>query len=256
MKKGFINKGVINRGFMSRSGFSRLLALLALAAVSVAAVADDGYAVSGTAYNLKTGKLAYRELFTRLDDNNEVHVNYARPSGVIFARKTLNYTTEVFQPGVEILDDRDDEHLVASFDAGRLLLTHSRKGDSQTKTLYDTARLVIDAGVDAFIQQQWERLVAGKKVEFDVADPRNMGTEKFVLKEIEASTSPLAYKGAMPGWKYFRVDTANKLSSIFDEPMYYAYDPEGKYLMRYQGRANIDDDKGEPWSVRIEYEYF
>ncbi len=68
--------------------------------------------------------------------------------------------------------------------------------------------------------------------------------------------SPLAYKGAGETWKYFRVDTANKLSSLFTEPMYYAYDPEGRFLMRYQGRANIDDDEGENWDVRIEYEYF
>jgi hypothetical protein len=232
------------------------IALLGLSLLSSVVMAADGYAVSGAAYNLKTGKLVYRELIGKLDDNNEVHVNYAKPDGVIFARKTLNYSTEVFQPGVEFNDERDDEKVVASFDAGRLLLTHKLKGDSQTKTLYETAKLIIDAGVDAFIQQQWARITAGKKVEFDVADARHLGVEKFVIKEIDSSASPLAYKGAAETWKYFRVDTANKLSSIFVEPIYYAYEPDGKYLMRYQGRANIDNDSGEAWDVRIEYEYF
>jgi hypothetical protein len=224
--------------------------------VAVKVFADDGYAVSGAAYDLKTGKLAYRELITKLDDTGNVHVNYAKPNGVIFARKTLNYATEVFQPGLELLDERDDELVSATFDGGRLLLTHKLKGDSQTKTLYETSKLIIDAGVDAFIQQQWGSITAGKKIEFDVADARHMGVEKFVIKEIDASSSPLAYKGAGEQWKYFRVDTANKLSSLFVEPMYYAYEPEGMYLKRYQGRANIDNDKGETWDVRIEYEYF
>jgi len=232
-----------------------LLFLFVIASFEVIAQ-DSPYVVSGAAYNLKTGKLAYRELFTKLDDVGEVHVNYAKPDGVIFARKTLNYATEVFQPGFEFTDDRDEEVVAATFDAGRLLLTHKLKGDSQTKTLYETSKLVIDAGVDAFIQQQWTKLTAGKKVEFEVADPRHMGTEKFVVKEIDSSDSPLAYKGALPGWKYFRVDTANKLSSMFAEPMYYAYDPNGLYLMRYQGRSNIDSDTGDAWDVRIEYEYF
>lgn len=230
--------------------------LLGLVVVSIHALANNGYAVSGKAYNLKTGKLAYRELITELNENKEVQVNYAKPDGVIFARKTLNYNTEVFQPGVVFNDERDDETVSAVFDAGRLLLTHRVKGNSQTKTLYETAKLIIDAGLDSFIQQQWVRITAGKKVEFDVADARHLGIEKFVIKEIDVSSSPLAYKGAAETWKYFRVDTANKLSSVFTEPMYYAYDPNGQYLMRYQGRANIDSDNGEAWDVRIEYEYF
>jgi hypothetical protein len=229
--------------------------LLGLAfAGSVLASAD--YGVAGAAYHLKAGKLAYRELFTRLDVNGLVQVDYTKPDGVIFARKTLNYATEVFQPGVEFSDERDEELVAASFDAGRLLLTHKKGGDSHTKTLYDTAKLVIDAGVDAFIQVNWVKITSGKKLEFDVADGRNLGVEKFVIKAIDASLSPLAYKGAAETWKYFRVDTANKLSSIFVEPMFYAYAPDGKYLMRYQGRANIDNDAGEAWDVRIEYEYF
>jgi len=240
--------------FMNTFRLRNLLILLSLASTSV--LAADGYAVSGSAYNLKTGKLVYRELITKLDDNNEVHVNYAKPDGVIFARKKLNYSTEVFQPGVEFSDERDDETVSAAFDGGRLLLTHKKKGDSQTKTIYETAKLIIDAGVDAFIQQQWSKITSGKKVEFDVADARNLGTEKFVIKEVDSSVSPLAYKGAAETWKYFRVDTANKLSSIFVEPIYYAYEPEGKYLMRYQGRANIDNDSGDAWDVRVEYEYF
>ncbi|GGY71339.1 hypothetical protein GCM10011613_15060 [Cellvibrio zantedeschiae] len=230
--------------------------VVVLLGFSVSSLANDGYLVSGKAFNLKTGKLAYRELITGLDENKEVQVNYAKPDGVIFARKTLNYSTEVFQPGFVLDDERDDETVSAVFDAGRLLLTHRTKGNSQTKTLYETSKLIIDAGVDSFIQQQWPKLTAGKKIEFEVADARHLGIEKFVIKEVDASVSPLAYKGAGETWKYFRVDTANKLSSIFTEPMHYAYEPDGQYLMRYQGRANIDNESGEAWDVRIEYEYF
>ena len=233
-----------------------LLCVFGLSTLASLALADDSYTASGTAYNLKTGKVVYRELFTGLDANNEVHVNYARSEGVIFARKKLNYNTEVFQPGMEFNDERDDEQVSASFDGGRLLLTHKFKGDSQTKTFYETSKLIIDAGIDAFIQQQWAKITAGNKVEFDVADARHLGIEKFVIKEIDSSASPLAYKGAGEKWKYFRVDTANKLASIFVDPIYYAYEPDGKYLMRYQGRSNIDNDSGEAWDVRIEYEYF
>ena len=241
---------------MKKITVKKIMCVMGLFMLTPVAMADDAYAVTGTAFNLKTGKVAYRELFTALDGNNEVHVNYAKPDGVIFARKKLNYNTEVFQPGLEFNDERDDELVSAAFDGGRLLLTHKIKGDSQTKTLYETSKLIIDAGVDAFIQQQWARITSGKKVEFDVADARHLGIEKFVIREIDSSASPLAYKGSGEKWKYFRVETANKLSSIFVEPIYYAYEPDGKYLMRYQGLSNIDNDSGDAWDVRIEYEYF
>lgn len=234
--------------------YHTLLAMLL--AFAVGAQANDGFAVSGAVYPLNTGTLAYRELFTRVDVNGLVQVNYIKPDGVIFARKTLNYATESFQPGFELNDERDEETLSANFEGGRLLLTHKKKGDSQTKTLYDTARLVIDAGADAFIQLHWVELNAGKTIEFKVANARKLDVEKFVIKQIAASESPLAYKGAATNWVYFRVDTSKKLAAIFAESIFYAYDPEGKYLMRYQGRANIDSDTGEAWNVRIEYEYF
>jgi|GEM_PF-639131 len=244
---------------MSTKSFLRLSNLFSLGVFLMAVItahADEIYAVSGTAYNLKTGKLSYRELFSKLDDNHQVHVNYAKPDGTVFARKVLDYTTEVFQPGVMFTDDRDDETVSAAFDAGRLLLTHKVKGDSQTKTLYETSKLVIDAGIDAVIQQQWEKLMAGKKVDIEVANPRTLLVEKLVIAKINASESSLAYKGSQDSWKYFFVEPANKFSSLLSEPSFYAYEANGKFLMRYQGLANIDNDKGEAWNVRIEYEYW
>ena len=236
--------------------FSQILLLSVIVVANITAQAEQFYAVSGSAYNPKTGKLVYRELITKIDDNNKVHVTYAKPDGIEFAHKVLDYSTEVFQPGVIFTDIRDDETVSAVFDGGRLLLTHKKEGDSQTKTLYETSKLVIDTGIDAVIQQQWTKLLSGKKINIDLANPRFVEVEKLVIKQIEPSESPLSYKGAQASWKYFVIEPAGKFSSIFSDPMYYAYEPEGKFLMRYQGRSNIDNDKGEMWDVRIEYEYW
>jgi hypothetical protein len=45
------------------------------------------------------------------------------------------------------------------------------------------------------------------------------------------------------------------LAALFTEPAFLAYDPNGRYLMRFHGRSNIDDAHSDPWDVRIEYEY-
>lgn len=232
------------------------VAALTLAMVGAPAHAQENYAAAGTAYSLESGKVVYRELIGKPDENNQVTVSYAKPDGGVFARKVLDYTTEVFQPGVLFTDDRDDETVSAAFDAGRLLLTHKVKGDSQTKTFYETSKLVIDTGIDAIIQQQWAKLVSGKKVAIEFANPRTLTVEKLTIKQINSSESPLAYQGAKDTWRYFFVEPSNKLSSLIAKPVFYAYEPEGKFLIRYQGLANIDNDSGNAWNVKIEYEYF
>jgi hypothetical protein len=54
---------------------------------------------------------------------------------------------------------------------------------------------------------------------------------------------------------YFRITPAKKIASLFADPINLAYNPNGKYLMRYHGRSNLDDNNGDPVDVRIEYEY-
>ncbi|WP_231591668.1 hypothetical protein [Cellvibrio sp. pealriver] len=243
----------LNYVFRVRRSFLWVKSLLLCCAVG--AHAQDNYVTAGTAYSLNTNELLYRELFTGLDENKAVRVDYTSPDGNVFATKTLVFQGEPFQPTVNLEDSRDNEFASAQFQGARLVLTHGMNNDQNEKIIYDNARTVIDAGFDAYIQLNWDKLIAGKQLKFDYVAPASLSSTQLEVRKLKSTSSPLYNADYGRNWIYFRITPAKKISSLFSDATYLAYDPNGKYLMRYQGRANIDDDRGGPWDVRIEYEY-
>jgi hypothetical protein len=217
--------------------------------------AEENYVTAGSAYNLETNQLVYRELYTDIDENKSVRVDYTNPDGQVFASKRLVYQGEPFQPTFEFEDTRDNEFVSAQFQGARLVLTHAMNSTQNEKVIYDNARMVIDAGFDAYIQLNWDKLVAGKRLKFDFAMPSRLDSLQLEVRKIKGAESPVYDANFGREWIYFRITPAKKVISLFADPINLAYDPNGKYLMRFHGRSNIDDDNGGPQDVRIEYEY-
>lgn len=240
---------------MSRKSiyFNKVLLILLLLPGFVNA--QDNYVVAGSAYSLENNQLLYRELYTPLDENKSVRVDYVSPEGNTFASKTLVYQGELFQPSFNFEDSRDKEFLSARFEGARLVLTHGIDGSQNQKTIMDNANMVIDAGFDAYIQLNWDKLVAGKRLQFNFALPNRLSSVQLEVRQIKPAESPVYDKDYGRDWIYFRIAPAKKITSLFTDPINLAYEPNGKYLMRFHGRSNLDDDQGAPVDVRIEYEY-
>jgi len=232
------------------------LALLPSLFFAATVHAQEGYAVSGTAYEVKSNKIVYRELITPIDGNREITVNYAKPDGTVFARKSLRFTGELTQPEFEFKDQRNNERRAARFEAGRVFLAYDHQGLKQEREILETADLVIDSGRDTFLQQHWDALLEGKRVRFQETWPDKLEVVRMQIREIRANKSPLATKSSPASWRYFVIEPVNKVSAIFATPTHLAYEPDGKYLMRFQGRAPVVNDKGGNWDVRVEYEYW
>jgi hypothetical protein len=247
-----------NRFLDVGSVLSKLFGISALmlgATLSLSVSAEKNYVVAGSAYNLENNQLVYRELYTALDENKSVTVDYVSPQGDVFASKTLVYQGESFQPTFELVDKRDNEYTAAQFQGARLVLSHGKNTTVNEKVIFDNARLVIDAGFDAYIQLNWDQLIAGKRLKFEFALPPRLRTIQLEVRKIKASESPINDKDSGSDWVYFRIAPAKAFISFFSDPIYLAYNPNGKYLMRFYGRSNLDNDAGEPVDVRIEYEY-
>lgn len=233
-----------------------VVTLVVISLLAPAVLAEAQYAVSGNAYDMDSAKLLYREFYTPVNENGEVTVTYAKPDGSVFATKTLKYSGAPTQPEFEYNDTRDKEHLAAQFRAGRLVLTYDQEGYKQEKEVMETVGLVIDAGFDAFIQQQWDKLIEGKKVRFAFTVPYRLATENLQVRQVTADKSPLFGESTPATWRFFVIEPANRFAAIFSDPIHLAYESEGKYLMRYHGRSNLDSNDGGTWDVRIEYEYW
>lgn len=222
---------------------------------SIASCAEESYVAAGSAYRLEDNQLIYRELYTALDENKSVRVDYVNPDGKVFASKTLVYQGEPFQPSFDFEDSRDNEFASAQFQGARLILTHGMNSSQNEKVIYDNARMVIDTGYDAYIQLNWDKLLDGKRLKFDFAMPARLNSVALEVRKIKSADSPLYNDSFGQDWVYFRIAPAKKFSALFADAIYLAYDPNGKYLMRFYGRSNIDDDRGGPQDVRIEYDY-
>ena len=233
------------------SGF--LLGLLT--AISPLAVNAQDYVTAGTAYSLDSNELLYRELYTALDENRSVRVDYVSPAGKTFASKTLVYSGELFQPMFTFEDTRDNEFASAQFEGARLMLTHRINGRQNQTAIMDNAKVVVDAGFDAYIQLNWDKLMEGKRLKFDFALVNRLSLVQLEVRKIKPSESPVYDADYGRDWVYFRITPAKKITALFSDPINLAYNPNGKYLMRYHGRSNLDNNSGEPVDVRIEYEY-
>lgn len=244
------------QGYLRRIITSSLALCTILTGCSAALVlAQENYVAAGSAYSLDNNELVYRELYTALDENQSVRVDYTGPDGNVFASKTLVYQGEPFQPSFDFEDSRDKEFVSAHFQGARLVLTSGVNNSQNEKIIFDNARVVIDAGFDAYIQLNWDKLIAGKRLKFDFALPVRLNTVQLEVRKIKGSDSPVYDANYGRDWIYFRIAPAKTFSALFADPINLAYDPNGKYLMRFHGRSNIDDDKGGPQDVRIEYEY-
>lgn len=238
-----------------RSIFAHSLLSILAAFSATTLQAEENYVVAGSAYSLDANQLIYRELYTALDENKSVRVDYMTPEGVAFASKTLVYQGESFQPSFNYEDTRDNEYVSAQFQGARLVLSHVMGNTQNEKVIYDNARMVVDAGFDAYIQLNWDKLVAGKRLKFDFAMPTRLSSLQLEVRKIKGPESPVYDADFGRDWIYFRITPAKTFISLFADPINLAYDPNGKYLMRFHGRSNIDDDRGGPQDVRIEYEY-
>lgn len=235
--------------------FGYCISALLFAMTPAQGLAQDNYVAAGSAYGLDNDQLLYRELYTAMDENKSVRVDYVSPDGKTFATKTLVYQGEPFQPSVDFRDKRDNEFMSAQFEGARLVLTHGTNNSRNQEIIHDNARIVIDTGYDAYIQLNWSKLMEGKRLRFDLAMPASLASVPMEVRKIKSTESPLYNKEYGKDWVYFRLNSAKKLTSFFSEPVYVAYDPNGKFLMRYHGRSTLDDNRGGPADVRVEYEY-
>src|SRR5690606_19009099 len=122
---------------MSNTGFKSIknrapaiyFALVSLLVGMVPALAKaQDYVTAGTAYSLNSNQVLYRELYTGIDENKSVRVDYVSPEGKTFATKTLVYSGELFQPMFNFEDTRDNEFASARFAGARWMLTKGARG--------------------------------------------------------------------------------------------------------------------------------
>lgn len=236
----------MNKGVAVNKWFCALL--IALSPAMAFALQDS---VIGTARAINDNTVLYDEHHINDVQRNRRSVSYRR-DGVEFAAKKVDYQFSAIAPAFEQHDKRRGEFAGARYRGNSIELgfRETDTDDIEWTAIKRSERpLVIDAGFDNFVRQQWNQLRSESTVDFDFAVPSRAQAVHLAIQR-----APLAKCGAQSasGSSCFKVYAANYVVRLFFSPLYLLYD-ENQQLARFSGLSNINDEKGDGQRVRIDY---
>ncbi len=220
----------------------------AAASIGMASSAIEHY--TGTAYD-SDGRELYSESHWSTIDGGETRrvVLFTCPDGKPFARKRVAETGQTLAPLFELDDARYGyrEGVRLDADGKREVFIRRSSGQTEQTAPVDAAkRLVVDAGFDRFIIQQWDALLAGQEQKVEFLLPSRLRTYAFVLKPTGTDqiggTPVQRFRLELDSWFGFALPAIDM-----------AYAKDTRALREYSGISNIRDNNGKNLKVRIEF---
>lgn len=207
----------------------------------------------GTAVDADDGRVLYRESHFLAIEGSSVRerlVLYRCADGTPFARKRV---AEIFDspwlPEFDMTDARLGyrEGVDANGNAVEVFVQEPGATEVARETLEDRpADLVGDAGFDRFVQDNWDRLVAGETVHFKFLVPSRLDYLGFKVRQVGEERI-----GARPV-RVFRLALGGLLGLIVSG-IDVSYDADQRILMRFQGLSNVRDPEGDNYVARIDF---
>ena len=230
-----------------------LLLLLCVASAPAVAASHNPARAIGEAYDLKNDEFLYREVYCVNGKPDEIEVVYRNEADSVIAHKTLDYRSGPMTPSFvqnnlyssEVIEVRlgDDEVSMSVVDA----VTAEPKKTSAERTGGELP-VVIDAGFDEYVRQNWDALLAGEKKSFLFPF-----AERSKLLELRIKSAGCSYPTDTD--QCFKLELSNWFFRMLVAPIELGYDPAKRRLLRYRGLSNIGDGKGNGSVVDIRYVY-
>ena len=220
------------------------------------AFASSGHAETktfvGYGYDLKSDEFRYTEHHTQtLEDGKVVdwQVKYRTPNGELLAEKWLKPGANPAVPEYE-LSVKTNGYVegIRRIDDNTIELKRQKAGEdsADTKTISHDASACADSGFDAYLRQNWDRALSGKKLKFDFIAAGRLADYGFKAKRIDDTT----FEGK-PAVR-FEVSLASFLG-VFIDSLELTYDPDSKKLLEYRGIGNMPGDDDKVYPVRVSY---
>lgn len=224
--------------------FLGLLVLVAYPAMAWSAEAIERY--EGQAYGRDDGRLRYRETHWSSANGRRIVV-YRCPGGEPFARKVVQPAGASAAPDFEFFDARDGyREGVRSRQGAREVFLQERAGSNlKSRPLPMRAGAVIDAGFDALVRQQWDRLAAADGLVVPFLLP-----SRFAFYPVRIA--PSSREEPTQRERRFRMTLDHWLGFAL-KPIELRYSMRDRRLLEFRGVATIRDAKGRHQDVRLVY---
>lgn len=228
-----------------------LTAMAVLVVTASSAAADVRVQYVGNAYKQDTGDLVYQEVHTmRLDGTRPVALEtvYQDAEGKPFAHRQVAYGEEPAQPEFEFTDDRTGySEGVRQEGSNKIVFKHKKGERDQAKVKYSRRPMVIDAGFDRFVVENWAQLQRGKTLKFDFLNADRLS--KIALRLSKTGDRQTEFGPASE----FQMEINNFVLRMFLDPIKICYLNADRSLFEYEGISNVKNPEGENYLVRIEF---
>lgn len=211
----------------------------------------NGVQFTGKAFDMSSGKLLYQEhhkvTLGKENQYQETQVLYTDATGAEFARKQLDFSHALLVPSVYFVDTRSDVTLKIEHDDQNIKVVYQDSRDSLKANIRYRQKMVVDAGFDQLLLEQWEQVLNGNTIEFEFLAPTRGELIDFSLIPIAQTDKDIE----------FDLQPSNFLIRLLVDPIKLTYDKKHKRILRYEGLTNIEDvsKDGDYFVAKIEYEY-
>lgn len=252
--------------FLVFLAFSAKLVALAPQCPDIAS-SDDNLSASATIIGSATDPdnkaLLYCEYYYPKNPNGtQFLVEYRNPDQILIAQKQLSYKDSLLQPQVIQEDFRHGEKR-------QVLLSRDDLGNSNAEVQYKkpdadatekadfrvSDALVVDAGFDEAVRQNWEALASGKTINMDFLSPVHLRTFNLSIAQTTNEKYRIKREGYSNNVTSFLIRPSNSFISLFAKPLLLSYDASSRRLLSYNGNVNITDEKGATMEATIQYYY-
>lgn len=234
--------------------FIQLMTLPFLLSPALSYSADNFYElVVGKAAGLQSGDSIYKEVHCGAKNEFPSDVYYRSIDGGLIAHKTLDYQSGRSTPSFTQTYAVNQEKVNVQFDQETLVMAMTARDGTESDRQYrvsalDKTPIVIDAGFDVFIRDNWKKLVSGETKVFQFPL-----VSRFQLISLQVKKSVCQYETKTD--QCFALEPANWLFRMLALPIELGYDSTLMRLNRYRGLSNINDANGDGLVVDIKYQY-
>ena len=230
----------------------RTLSMAALIA-ACPGVHAESQQFTGTAHDLKTGRVLYTEHYdVQVDNGRWVSgtTRYVLASGQQVAERKFDFSQDRYVP-VFSLEQSDPVYRegITRIDKGKVDIYMVRDGKRQTASLDKVKEMVADCGAQAYVLDHIDALQSGTTVHFTLAVAGRVDT--FALRASKLADVEVG------GVKAVRVRIElDSMLRLLLPPLELTIDPQTRRLLEYQGIANLKDPATKrAFSARIVFAY-
>ena len=204
----------------------------------------------GTAYDAQGRELYKESHWTSGKPGEEERlILFQCPDGEAFARKHVEDAGHAQTPLFELDDSRigyREGVRLAANGTREVFVRRNATQLEQTALLESVPGLVVDAGFDRFVLDNWDALVSGQKQKVEFLVPSRLRTYAFELSPTgtdESDGTPVQrFRVELDAWFGFALPSIDM-----------AYSRDNKTIREYTGVSNIRDNDGKNLKVRIEF---